>query len=76
MNRVMFRGAMVWDGSGADAFPADVLVEGKRIRTIAKTLGQLSAEGATVIDGRGKTLLPGLVEGHAHISFGGAVNDK
>ena len=76
MNRVMFRGAMVWDGSGAEAFPADVLVEGKRIRTIARTLGQLSAEGATVIDGRGKTLLPGLVEGHAHISFGGAVNDK
>ena len=76
MNRVMFRGAMVWDGSGAEAYPADVLVEGKRIRTIARTLGQLSAEGATVIDGRGKTLLPGLVEGHAHISFGGAVNDK
>jgi imidazolonepropionase-like amidohydrolase len=26
-------------------------------------------EGATVIDGRGATLMPGLVEAHAHLSF-------
>jgi imidazolonepropionase-like amidohydrolase len=76
MNRVFFRNAMVWDGSGADSFPADLLVEGDRIRTIARNVGQLSADGATVIDCRGLTLMPGLVEGHAHISFGGAVNDS
>lgn len=76
MSRVIFRNAMVWDGSGAESFPADVLVEGNRIRTIARTPGQLNAEGATVIDCHGRTLMPGLVEGHAHISFGGAVNDK
>jgi imidazolonepropionase-like amidohydrolase len=76
MSRVIFRGAMVWDGSGADSFPADVLVEGNRIRSVARTPGQLSAEGARVIDCRGRTLMPGLVEGHAHISFGGAVNDS
>jgi imidazolonepropionase-like amidohydrolase len=76
MNRVLFRNAMVWDGSGANSFPADVLVEGDRIRTVARGVGQLSADGATAIDCRGLTLLPGLVEGHAHISFGGAVNDS
>jgi imidazolonepropionase-like amidohydrolase len=76
MNRAFFRNAMVWDGSGANSFPADVLVEGNRIRTVARSVGQLSADGATVIDCRGLTLLPGLVEGHAHISFGGAVNDS
>lgn len=76
MSRVLFRNAQVWDGSGANAFPADVLVEGNRIRTIARTLGQLSADGATVIDCHGRTLMPGLVEGHAHLSFGGAVNDS
>lgn len=76
MSRVIFRNAMVWDGSGTESFPADVLVEGNRIRTIARTPGQLNAEGATVIDCHGRTLMPGLVEGHAHISFGGAVNDK
>jgi imidazolonepropionase-like amidohydrolase len=76
MTPVIFRGAMVWDGSGADAFPADVLVEGGRIRTIARTIGQMPVDGATAIDCRGMTLIPGLVEGHAHISFGGAVHDS
>lgn len=32
MNRVFFRNAMVWDGSGAHSFPADLLVEGNRIK--------------------------------------------
>lgn len=76
MNRVLFRGASVWDGSGAPAFLADVLVEGSRIKTIARAPDRLATEGATVIEARGRTLMPGLVEGHAHISFGGAVNDS
>lgn len=76
MNRVLFRKASVWDGSGAEPYPADVLVEGKRIKVVARTLGQLPADGATIIDAHGRTLMPGLVEGHAHISFGGAVNDS
>jgi imidazolonepropionase-like amidohydrolase len=76
MNRVLFRGANVWDGSGAAAFPADVLVEGSRIKTIACAPNRLAADGAVVIEALGRTLMPGLVEGHAHISFGGAVNDS
>jgi imidazolonepropionase-like amidohydrolase len=76
MNRVLFRNASVWDGSGAAAFPAEVLVEGARIKTIARAPNRLTADGATVIEARGRTLMPGLVEGHAHISFGGAVNDS
>jgi imidazolonepropionase-like amidohydrolase len=67
---------MIWDGTGADAYPADLLIENGRIRTIARTLGQLSADGATAVECRGMTLMPGLVEGHAHISFGGAVADS
>jgi imidazolonepropionase-like amidohydrolase len=76
MKPILFRGANVWDGSGAPTFPGDVLVEGSRIKTIARAPGRLAADGATVIEARGRTLMPGLVEGHAHISFGGAVNDS
>ena len=76
MTRVVFRNAMVWDGSGAGAYPADVLVGSGRIQTISKAPGQLAADGATAVDCKGLTLMPGLVEGHAHISFGGAVNDS
>ncbi|MGC2161745.1 MAG: amidohydrolase family protein [Silvibacterium sp.] len=76
MNRVLFRNASVWDGSGAHAFPGDVLIEGARIKTIARAPNRLATDGAVVIEARGRTLMPGLVEGHAHISFGGAVNDS
>src|ERR1700677_264247 len=76
MKPILFRGASVWDGSGAPAFPADVLVENGRIKSIARTPERLASEGAFVIEARGRTLMPGLVEGHAHISFGGAINDS
>src|SRR6202034_800150 len=76
MKPILFRGANVWDGSGAPTFPADVLVEGTRIKTIARAPNRLAIDGAIVIEARGRTLMPGLVEGHAHISFGGAVNDS
>jgi len=76
MKPILFQNASVWDGSGAAAYPADVLVEGTRIKTIARAPGKLATDGAVVIEARGRTLMPGLVEGHAHISFGGAINDS
>ena len=35
MARLLFRNCRVWDGSGAAAYPADVLIEGERIRAVA-----------------------------------------
>src|SRR5262249_16468914 len=72
MSRVVIRDCRVWDGSGNAALPADVLVEGERIRAVAHARGQLNVAGAEVIEARGMTLMPGLVEGHAHLSFGNA----
>lgn len=69
MARILFRNCRVWDASGVPAFPADVLVDGRRIRAVATPVGQLEAPGAEVIDAKGMTLMPGMVEGHAHISF-------
>src|SRR3954471_18537655 len=69
MARILFRNCRVWDGSGTASFPADVLVEGERIRAVATQRGQIEAAGAEVIDVNGMTLMPGLVEGHAHITF-------
>ena len=76
MHRTVFRNASVWDGTGAPAYPADVLIEANRITAVARERGALSADGASVIEARGRPLMPGLVEGHAHLSFGGAVNDS
>ena len=69
MTRILFSNCRVWDGLGMPAYPADVLVEGERIRTVATDRGQLDPAGAEVIDANGMTLMPGLVEGHSHITF-------
>lgn len=68
--RLLIEHATVWDGSGAAPFPGQVLVEGERIVAVAPAAASLSAaDGAERLDGRGKYLIPGLVEGHAHLSF-------
>ncbi|SEQ43658.1 Imidazolonepropionase [Solimonas aquatica] len=67
MSKILISQARVFDGSGAAPFEADVLVEGNRIRTVSRS--RLNAEGAQLIDGRNKFLMPGMTEGHAHLSF-------
>lgn len=68
--RLLIEHATVWDGSGAASFPGQVLIEGERIVAVAPA-GQAiaAAEGAERLDAGAKFLMPGLVEGHAHLSF-------
>jgi N-acyl-D-amino-acid deacylase len=62
VSRLVFRHASVIDGSGKDAFPADVAVEDGRIASV----GRAALKDAREIDARGKTLCPGFVDTHAH----------
>jgi imidazolonepropionase-like amidohydrolase len=68
---VVFAGAAVWDGSGRASFPGEVRVEGNRIVAVAAGNERLPRDGATEVDAAGATLMPGLVEGHAHIGYRG-----
>jgi imidazolonepropionase-like amidohydrolase len=43
-----------------------VVVEGRRITAVGPSAATKAPEGATRVDGRGKFLLPGLTEMHAH----------
>jgi imidazolonepropionase-like amidohydrolase len=69
MNKIMIVGARIWDASGSVPFDGDVLIEGNRVRAVSRVPGQLSQAGCQVVDAKGMTLMPGLVEGHAHLSF-------
>lgn len=69
MSKIIIQGATVFDASGAAPFEGDVLVEGNRIRAVAKGSGKLPTDGAEVIQAKGKFLMPGMTEGHAHLSF-------
>jgi imidazolonepropionase-like amidohydrolase len=64
---VLFRGARVLDGTGAPPYAADVRVDGERIAAIGPRLD--AGADATIVDCGGATLMPGLVEPHAHLSF-------
>jgi imidazolonepropionase-like amidohydrolase len=69
MSSVLFRDASVLDGTGAAPFSADVLIEGNRIARLSPP-GQLPPlPGVDTVDCNGATLMPGLVEPHAHLSF-------
>jgi imidazolonepropionase-like amidohydrolase len=62
----LFTNIMIFDGSGAAPFAGEVLVNGDVISAVGTALDRGSAE---IIDGHGKTLMPGLVEAHAHLTW-------
>ena len=43
----------------------NVLIEGNLIKTISAEA--IEADGATVIEGGGRTLMPGLIDAHIHL---------
>ena len=69
MGQILFVNVSVFDGSGAPSFLGEVLVQGNRIKAVAKGRDQIKADGADVVEGGGTTLMPGLTEAHAHLSF-------
>jgi imidazolonepropionase-like amidohydrolase len=69
-NRVLFTNVNVFDGhSEALLNGMNVLVEGNLIAEV--TSGSIGAGNATVIDGGGRTLMPGLVDLHSHLLANG-----
>jgi imidazolonepropionase-like amidohydrolase len=62
--RLLIQNARIFDG--ITVLPASsVLVRGPRIEAVAP--GIEAADGVTLVDGRGGTLLPGLIDAHAHV---------
>jgi imidazolonepropionase-like amidohydrolase len=74
MADTLFTNVRILDGSGANPYPGSVLVQGRRIRQVGRSTAALQAAGATVIDGAGATLMPGMVEAHTHFSWNDAAS--
>ena len=68
MQTVLLHGGSVWDGSGQPAFGADVLIDGNRIAGVWPSAPP-ELRAARHIDIAGHTVIPGLVDGHAHLPF-------
>ena len=70
---LVIRNVTLIDGTGRAPLPnATVVVEGARITQVT-TQPVTAPAGAQVIDGRGKFLIPGLIDVHVHLR-GGAGN--
>ncbi len=69
---VVLEGARIVPIVGAPIENGRLVVQGGTIVSVGAATGQLPA-GATVIDAKGKTIMPGLVDTHSHIGgVGGA----
>src|SRR5919197_3949319 len=72
MADVLFSNVRILDGSGAAPYPGEVLVQGNRIRRVARASAgarTLPVAGVPVVDAAGATLMPGMVEAHTHFSW-------
>ena len=72
MADVLYSNVRIFDGGGETPFIGDVLVQGNKISRVLKTShGQRTppVAGATVIDGAGAFLMPGMIEAHTHFSW-------
>jgi imidazolonepropionase-like amidohydrolase len=66
----LFTNVMIFDATGRPPFPGEVLIQGNRIGKVAEGVNQIAREGAgDLVDGQGMTLMPGMTEGHCHMSF-------
>ena len=67
LTQTLFTNVQIFDGVNEERMAGNVLVEGNLIKQISAEA--ISAPGATVIDGGGGTLMPGLIDMHSHLSI-------
>lgn len=71
MKTILINNANIFDGTGKPTFTGDLLIEGNSIKSVAAA-GTLDSKNAEInINATGKFLMPGMTEGHAHLSFDG-----
>ncbi|KAA1188872.1 amidohydrolase family protein [Pseudohalioglobus sediminis] len=73
-NRIMFTNVNVFDGVSKSLVKnTNVLVEDNLIAAVGVSIPK--PEGAEVIDGGGRTLMPGLIDAHVHMTITESIAD-
>ena len=69
LNTFVLKNVVIIDGTGAAPIGSgSVVVEGNRIKEVLKLSPGRIPPQALVLDGRGQTLLPGLIDAHVHVA--------
>ena len=66
---LVLRGGRVFDGTGAPAREATVVIERNRISGVLSPEDDSWPSDAVVIDVAGQTVLPGLIDLHGHLTY-------
>jgi imidazolonepropionase-like amidohydrolase len=69
MSKTLITNARIIDSSGRDPFSGQVVIAGNRIETVDERQDVSPDPDWKIIDAGGRTLMPGLIEAHAHLSF-------
>ena len=75
---IHFTNVRILDSTGEYPYTGEVLIQGNRIKQVTRGSSRLGGGssathgGATVIDGMGATLMPGLIDAHLHLSWNNA----
>ena len=65
--QTLFTNVEIFDGVNEERMAGNVLIEGNIIKQVSAEV--INAPAATVIDGGGRTLMPGLIDMHSHLSI-------
>ena len=72
--RTIIQHGTLIDGSGQPPTPNQaIVIEGNRIRSIGPLAGEIvhhHQDDTQIIDASGQWIMPGLIDGHCHLSFG------
>lgn len=66
---ILFTNVNVWDGTAEKLSKSDVLVKNNMISEVKANIK--APNGAQIIDGKGGTLMPGLIDAHTHFMLNG-----
>lgn len=69
MGRTLIQNATIFKATGEDTFLGDLVIEGNRIASVAPAGHTKPSNADTVIDAGGRFCMPGMTEGHGHLSF-------
>src|SRR5689334_13501639 len=66
---IVIRNARLFDGTGAAARDAVLIIEGDRVTSILPARSTEVRKGAEIIDAGGRTVMPGLIDLHTHLTY-------